>query len=132
MTINLILSILLVLLFNKIGWIALGGLALSTSIAAYVETGILFGLLRKRLKGIQGRQLAISTLVAILGSLAMSVILIIWTHFMGTHSPVLTTLGGVVIGGAVYGLVLILLRVPEINSLFQWIKRRLSKRIPQS
>ena len=34
MTANLILSILLVLLFSKIGWIALGGLALSTSIAA--------------------------------------------------------------------------------------------------
>ena len=131
MTINLVLSILLVLLFNKIGWIALGGLALSTSIAAYLETGILFVLLRKRLKGIQGRQLATGTTAAILGSLAMSVILILWTHFMGTHSPVLITLGGVVIGGTVYGLVLILLRVPEINSLFQWIKRRLSKRVPQ-
>jgi putative peptidoglycan lipid II flippase len=131
MTINLILSILLVILFNKIGWIALGGLALSTSIAAYLETGILFALLRKRLKGIQGKQLATGTTAAILGSLAMSVIIILWTHLMGTHSPVLITLGGVVVGGAVYGLVLILLRVPEINSLFQWIKRRLSKKVPQ-
>ena len=127
MTANLILSILLVLLFSKIGWIALGGLALSTSIAAYLETGILFLLLRKRLKGIQGRQLAQGSTAAILGSLAMSVFLVIWTQAMQTHSPVLTTLGGVAIGGAIYGLVLILLRVPEIRSLFQAVKRRLSR-----
>ena len=131
MTINLILSILLVFLFNKIGWIALGGLALSTSIAAYLETGILFILLRRRLKGIQDRQLATGSAAAILGSLAMSVILVLWMNIMPTHSPVLVTLGGVAVGGAIYGLILILLRVPEITSLILGLKRRLSKFFPQ-
>ena len=94
MTINLILSILLVILFNKIGWIALGGLALSTLHRCLPETGILFALLHKRLNGFQGRQLATGTAAAILGSLAMSVIIILWTHLIGMHSPVLSHWAG--------------------------------------
>jgi putative peptidoglycan lipid II flippase len=131
MTANLLLSLLLVFLFSKAGWIALGGLALSTSIAAYIETGILFFLLRKRLNGLQGRQLATGSAAAVLGSLAMSAALLLWTSNLWTRSPVLSTLGGVAIGALIYGLVLALLRVPEINLLFHGIKRRLLKTHPQ-
>ncbi|HTX92384.1 MAG TPA: murein biosynthesis integral membrane protein MurJ [Anaerolineales bacterium] len=124
MIINLLLSVLLVIVFPKLGWAALGGLALSTSVAAYIETGALFLLLRKRLKGIQGRRLARGTGAAILGSLVMAVALLFWLQLTKTQSTALTTLGGVVIGGIVYGLSMILLRVPEVGSIFQAFKRR--------
>jgi putative peptidoglycan lipid II flippase len=124
---NLIMSIVLAFLFTRIGWIALGGLALSTSLAAYLETGTLFLLLRKRLQGIQAKELATGTGAALLGTLAMSAALLFWIRLMKSQSAILTTIGGVAIGGIVYGLVLILLRVPEIGSLFRAARKRFVK-----
>ena len=73
-------------------------------------------------------ELAKGTGAAALGTLAMSVAIIIWLQVMRQRiSPLLITLGGVAIGAALYGLVLVLLRVPELHILFQGIKRRLSK-----
>jgi putative peptidoglycan lipid II flippase len=132
MTINLALSLLLVFLFNKIGWLALGGLALSTSIAAYLETGSLFLLLRKRLNGLQGKKLAKATAAALLGSLVMSIAILFWLFALrgiadSRGAYLLRTLGGVIIGAVFYSLVLILMGVPEILSLFQDIKHRFQK-----
>jgi putative peptidoglycan lipid II flippase len=132
MTTNLILSLLLVFLFSKIGWLALGGLALSTSIAAYLETGFLFILLRKRLNGLQGQKLAKGTVAALLGSLVMSLVIFFWLYALrglaeSRGTDLLRTLGGVIIGAAVYCLTLIVLGVPEIHSLFQDVKQRLQK-----
>jgi len=124
---NIIFSILFVLWFNRIGWMPLGGFALAMSLSTAIETTTLFLLLRKRLHGIQAAQLAEGTGAAALATLAMSVAIIIWLQVMRNYPAALITLGGTVIGAALYGLVLVLLRVPELHLLFNAIQRRLSK-----
>jgi putative peptidoglycan lipid II flippase len=114
-------------LFNRIGWMALGGLAFSISLSTAIETTTLFILLRKRLKGIQGRDLARGSAAAVLGTLAMSITLLAWMHVLPTRSPAVLTLGGVAIGAGIYALAMVALRVPELNSLLQLVKRRLSR-----
>ena len=122
MTINLILSILLVLLFNKIGWIALGGLALSTSYSSLRGNRDSFCIASQAIEGHSGQRTShrySSRNSGLAGHVSNPFHL---DAFHGYTFAVLTTLGGVALGGAVYGLVLILLRVPEINSLFQWMQ----------
>ena len=135
MGLNIIFCIGFTAWFSKIGWMPLGGLALAISLSTAIETTTLFFLLRKRLKGIQGPELSRGFGVAMLGTLGMVVALVLWMNFMklqtATLTPflasLLTTSGGVVIGGGIYALVLVLLRVPEIHSLFQMVKRRLQQ-----
>jgi hypothetical protein len=58
----------------------------------------------------------------------MGAVLLLWLPAVGSHSAVLTTLGGVAIGGFTYGLVLATLHVSEVRSIFQALQRRLVKK----
>jgi putative peptidoglycan lipid II flippase len=127
MGLNIVFSLAFATWFNKIGWMPLGGLALAISLSTAIETTILFLLLRKRLKGIQGKELVKGAGAAVLGTLSMSAVIVFWLQAMRYYPAALTALAGVAVGGAVYGLVLILLRVPEVRSLFQAVSRRLSR-----
>ena len=127
MGLNVGLSFAFVALFNKIGWMPHGGLALANSMATALETTTLIILMRKRLNGIQGRDLMKAAAAAVLGMLAMCAVILIWLQAAQHHSAVTTALGGIGMGAATYGLVLIVLRIPEISALYWGIKRRLSK-----
>ena len=115
------------LINKRANWMPMGGLALAISLSTAIETTTLFFLLRRRLKGIQARGLAQGLGAALLGTLAMAAGLVLWMKFAGSASFALITLVGVAIGGIVYGLVLTLLRVPELHSAFGMIKRRLQR-----
>ena len=104
-------------LFIRIGWMAFGGLALAMSVSTGIETTTLFFLLRKRLHGIQARELGKGAGAAVLGTLGMSAGIVFWLQASRHYSTALITLAGVAIGGIIYGLVLLLLRVPELKSL---------------
>jgi hypothetical protein len=97
-------------------------------VAQAIETTMLFILLRKRLNGIKGEELTRGAGAAILGSLGMGAVLLLWLPAVGSHSAALTTLGGVAIGGLTYGLVLTILRVSEVRSIFRALQRRLVKK----
>ncbi len=127
MGINVGLSFAFVALFNKIGWLPHGGLALANSLATAIETTTLIILMRKRLKSIQGWNLIRASGAAVLGTLSMCVVIFIWMQTVDNFSALITTLGGVAFGAATYGLALVLLRVKEIHTLFHGIRRRLSK-----
>jgi len=128
MGLNIVFCFAFVAWFNKIGWMPLGGLALAISTSTAIETTTLFLLLRKRMKGIQGKELAKGTGAAALGTLVMGASLVSWMKIMESHSASLTTLGGVAVGGAVYAAVLIALRIPEVGSLYKMVIRRLNHR----
>jgi putative peptidoglycan lipid II flippase len=128
MGLNIVLCILFSVLFRRNGWLLLGGLAFSISLSTAIETTTLFILLRKRLGGIHGRDLAKGVGAAILGTLVMSIAILIWSQGMKDHSLVLITLGGVMLGTVVYAVVMVLLRIPEVGSLIQLAKRWLSNR----
>ncbi len=123
MGLNIVFCFAFAALFGKIGWMPLGGLALSISLSTAIETTTLFLLLRKRLKGIQGTELAKGTGLAFLGTVGMSGVIVFWLHSMHLYPAALITLGGVVIGGVIYGLVLLLLQVPELKSLWSYGQR---------
>jgi putative peptidoglycan lipid II flippase len=128
MTLSIGLSLVFAPLFERIGWMPHGGLALAVSVSTALEVSTLFLIIRKRLNGIHEPDIAKGFGTAALGTLGMSAALIFWMQVMKSHPAALTTLGGVILGGAIYGLVLILLRVPEVRSLFQMVKRRLSNK----
>ena len=126
MTLSIGLSLVFAPLFQKIGWMPHGGLALAVSVSTALEVSTLFLIMRKRLNGIHGHDIARGTGAAVLGTLGMAAALVFWMYKAGSTHAALTTLGGVVIGGVVYGVVLLLLRVPEVGSLFRILKRRFS------
>jgi len=125
MGLNVVLSFTLSALFERIGWMPHGGLALANSLATGLEATILIILMRRRLNGIQGKEIASGFAQAGLGTLGMALGLWFWLHIMASHSVTLTALAGVVIGGAIYGLTVWLLKVPEMQSLVHAIRRKL-------
>ncbi|HEX9388954.1 MAG TPA: hypothetical protein VF918_21705, partial [Anaerolineales bacterium] len=58
-------------------------------------------------------------------ALGMGIGLWFWIQSTGSLPRWIVALGGVVMGGIIYGLGVILLRVPEIQMLISSIKRRL-------
>ncbi len=127
MTLSIGLSLLFSGLFTRLGWPPYGGLALAVSVSTGLEVTTLLFLMRRRLKGIHGNEITKGLGIATLGSVGMVAALLVWVQAMQFHSAALTALGGVAIGGAVYGLVLIVLRVPEVRSLFRAFSQRLSR-----
>ena len=117
MGLNIVFCFAFSTLFSRIGWMPLGGLALAMSVSTGIETITLLLLLRKRMHGIQARDLAMGTGAAVIGTLGMSAAIIFWLVASQHYPAALTTLAGVAIGGITYGLVLLLLRVPELKSL---------------
>ncbi len=126
MGLNILFCLAFSALFRWLGWMPLGGLALAMSFSTAIETTTLFILLRRKLNGIQGTELLRGVGAAFLGTLVMSLVLILWLWGMGTHSNALITLGGVAIGGVVYGLSMLVMRVPEAASLIRAINSRFS------
>jgi putative peptidoglycan lipid II flippase len=127
MTLSIGLSLVFASLFQRFGWMPHGGLALAVSVSTALEVTTLFLIMRKHLHGIHGPDIAKGFGAALLATLFMCAVLVGWMQITKSHSAALTTLGGVVIGGAVYATVLVALRVPEVGSLIQMVKRRLSR-----
>jgi putative peptidoglycan lipid II flippase len=123
MTLSIGLSLVFAPLFQSFGWMPHGGLALAVSVATTLEVTILFQIMRLRLKGIHGPIIARGVAVSALGSVGLIAVLLIWKQVAGSDHPALTTLGGVVFGSMVYAFVLFTLRIPEVGSLLQMIKR---------
>jgi hypothetical protein len=75
--------------------------------------------------GIQGDRLLRGLVAALLGSLAMALVLWAWLIQTVSQPPWLVVSGGMLIGGLVYAGLITLLRVPESRRLLQEIRSRL-------
>ena len=128
MTGNILLSFVFARLFGEIGWMPLGGLALANSMATAVECLALLQILRKRLKGLDGRKILSTGWQALLGSIVMGLTLIGWMALFGGYSKYLLLAGGVVVGMLIYIAVLWIIKVPELRSILFRIKRKLVSR----
>jgi putative peptidoglycan lipid II flippase len=124
MALNIGLSILLSGWFNRIGWMPHGGLALANSLATGLEAAALWVLMRRRLEGIQGRRIFQGAWQAILGSGVMALALWFWLDRATDLQAWVLGAGGVLIGILVYAGVLLILRVDELQSLFNILRRR--------
>jgi putative peptidoglycan lipid II flippase len=112
-------------LFPRFGWDGTGGLALGISLSNLLETTFLLWLLRRRLQGVEGRMLWSGLwrmgLAAILMAGAAA-----WASAMAPGALWQLLLGAAA-GGAVYLLVVWLLRVDELVQLGGYAQRRLGR-----
>jgi putative peptidoglycan lipid II flippase len=125
MGLNVVFSFAFARLFSQIGWMPLGGLALANSLATALEAIALFVFMRQRLNGIEEGYIRRGLFACAVASLGMGIGLWLWVQAMGSLPRWVVALGGVVIGGIIYGVGVILLRVPEIQILMDAIARRL-------
>jgi len=126
MGLNVLFSFLFSAWFRQIGWMPLGGLALANSLATALEAAILFTLMRRRLNGINGAEIAKGLGQSSLATLGMALGLMAWMQLSGgSLNPWLIGLGGVAIGSSVYGLGVVMLKVPEIQSILAFLKSRM-------
>jgi putative peptidoglycan lipid II flippase len=127
MSLNVVFSFAFSDLFLRLGWMPHGGLALANSLATALEMTVLLVLMRRRLKGLNGGQIALGFGQAALATLGMSLGLLLWLTLTAGRSLWLGALGGVAIGGIVFTLVVWLLKVPELKSLSEALLRRLKR-----
>ena len=124
MGLNAVFSFGFAALFSSVGWMPHGGLALANSLATALEAVILFMLMRRRLEGIDGINIARGVGQFGLASLGMAIGILLWIKFAGNLNPWLVGLGGVAIGGVIYGLGVMLLKVPELQIVFSLLRKR--------
>ncbi len=111
--------------FRQMGLMPHGGLALANSLATALEAAALFIIMRHRLGGMEGRALFGGGLRIGAAALGMGLALMVWIQLTVESNPWLGGLGGVAVGGLVYGLGIVILKVPEIQGLITMIKRRI-------
>jgi putative peptidoglycan lipid II flippase len=117
-----------VFVFPQIGLLPLGGLALGASVASSLEAVGLLILLRRKMDGINGWQIWDGLWRMSLAGLGMT--LVTWFAFQQFTdlAPIWQVIGGGVVGGGVYLILSMLLRISESKQLFgyaqRWIFRR--------
>jgi putative peptidoglycan lipid II flippase len=125
MGLNVILSLTLPALFNQIGWMPHGGLALANSAATFLEMLVLLYLMDKRMKGLEGSRLWQGLGQATIGSLAMGIMIFAWLSFASPSPNWLIAIVGIGIGLFFYALTSWFLQVPELNIFLASLRRRI-------
>ena len=101
-----------------------GGLALANSLATTLEVGVLLWLMNRRLNGLRGKYVLKGAGKSVTAVIAMSAGLVWWLDLIANRPAWVAGLGGIVVGGVIYVVVLILLRLEEIRNLYQTVRRR--------
>jgi putative peptidoglycan lipid II flippase len=104
----------------------LGGLALANSLATAVEAAGLLTLMHHKLSWLEGRHILIGSAQAVLAAAIMGLVIWGWLGLTSERAAWLVGVGGVIIGGLVYGLIIMALKVPEVQSVYNLVRRRLS------
>jgi putative peptidoglycan lipid II flippase len=119
------------LAFPLYAWLGIPGLALAFALAYFVGAGVTLAVLHVRLGGIDGAQMAssLTRIVAagvVVGGVSWAIgELIGWASF---GHAVLAVVAGAAISGAVYLLLLVVLRVEELSALRALVPARLRAR----
>ncbi len=127
MSLNVGLSILFSKWFAQLGLMPHGGLALSNSLATFLEMGVLLFIMRRKLSGLEGGRVLKGVLQALLAGGAMALALWGWLELTAGLSMWVIGLVGVAAGVSVYALGLVLLRVPELNLVKPLFKKLLTR-----
>ena len=125
MSLNVVFSYAFSALFFRVGWLPHGGLALANSLATALEMLVLLYLMRRRLKGIEGRSLLQGGLQALGGTAVMFIGLWAWLRQTTNLPDWQVAVGGIIIGASLYALVMFALRVKEAHSVVKAIQERI-------
>jgi putative peptidoglycan lipid II flippase len=132
MALNFGFSLAFAALFQRIGWMPHGGLALANSLATFLEAGALLWIMRRRLNGLQGGKILRGVFKSMLAAAGMTTVLLGWLTLTSGRGPAFVTLGGIALGLPVYAGLLVLLRTEEIHLLWRALRRRLKSSPPLS
>ncbi len=127
MTLNVIFSFAFSALFTKLGWMPHGGLALANSFATALEMTALIILMRRQLKGLDGANIWRGLVQAMLGTFAMSAVLLVWLQFTPGVSIWIIAPVGIAAGGLVYAAMMFALRVSELATIVNAVRSRLKR-----
>ena len=127
MILNAVLSLSLPAMFIAAGWLPLGGLALANSLATALEALVLLILIRRRLQGLNGADVATGVAQFTGAALGMALTLWVWEKAAGSLNPWLSGLGGVAVGGLAYGIGVWMLKVREVQAIMTFLKRKITR-----
>jgi putative peptidoglycan lipid II flippase len=130
MSLNVAFSYLFSYLFNRVGWMPHGGLALANSLATALEMIVLLVIMRRRLAGLGEKRILIGSGKTILASGLMGTALWGWILFQPDQPDWLLGGIGILIGGFVYGISILILKVPEADQLLQEGIKRIKTLLP--
>jgi len=127
MLLNIVFSVAFSRMFETIGWMPHGGLALANSLATALEATALFLMMRKRLNGIEGGHIWRGAFPSLVAAIGMGLAIIGWLRFGAPLSVWLLAPVGIVLGGTTYFAILWIMRVPELGYILSGITRRLKR-----
>ncbi|HMD80885.1 MAG TPA: lipid II flippase MurJ, partial [Anaerolineales bacterium] len=127
MILNVLFSFWFSSLFRQIGWFPLGGLALANSLATALEAAALYIVMHRRLNGIEENLIARGLFAYVLASLGMAIGLLLWIQASAGVMRWVVALGGAALGSIIYGATLVILKVPEVHNIVQFIARRMKQ-----
>jgi hypothetical protein len=84
-------------------------------------------LMRRRLAGLDGWHIWQSVIQAGLGAAVMGAALWGWLTVSAGRSPLVVVVGGLTGGALIYALLLVLQRTPEVEELWDAVRRRVFK-----
>lgn len=119
MGLNIGLSLGFSALFEDIGWLPHGGLALANSLATALESMVLIVIIRKRLKGLQGVTIWKAVSAALIGSTLMAGAVIGWHALVGGSSLWVELFGALLIGIVIYIGLMWFLKIPELMAILR-------------
>ena len=124
MSLNVLFSLTFSALFERVGWMPHGGLALANTLATTLEMSTLLYLMRRRLDGLDGRLLLSGSGQAALATLVMSLVLVAWLGWSNGSNAWVSGGGGVIAGGVTYAAGILALRVPEAREILGLLSKR--------
>jgi putative peptidoglycan lipid II flippase len=117
MALNVVFSLTFPGMFQRIGWMPHGGLALANSLATALESGALLWLMRSRLEGLEWTRLRRGVLGSLISGIALVITLWGWRYLTEGGGVWLIAGGGVVLGGVAYWVTALCIRVPDAREI---------------
>ena len=124
MVLNVLLSLGFISMFEAVGWMPHGGLALSNSLATTIEMIVLLAIIRRRLGGLEGRRMASSLARIGLSSAAMGFVAGALAWLLGGYSAWFSGIAAILMGLVEYVAASLALRTPEPWAVWGMVMNR--------
>ncbi len=89
----------------------------------------LWVLMRRRLDGIEGRFIWNGFVKSLLAALVMGLAIWAWLAITDSQPAWIVAIGGIIVGGIVFGTMGVVLRVPEVTAFSRFLRRKISRTI---
>ena len=127
MGLNIGFSFLFSAVFERVGWMPHGGLALANSLATALESVVLILIMRKRLQGLEGVKIWKGVGLSVLGTGLMAAVVLTWLSLLGGRADWILVFGSAVLGMVSYLGLMWALKMPELRVMVDALVRKLGK-----